>query len=257
MGAKVAVVTGASRGIGKQLCIDLAGAGFDVVCAARSSASAPSKLPGTIEETAQLVEATGRKAMAVSLDVRDEDAVAALADTVWSEWGRCDLVVNNAAIAPTGGSLDEPTKRWRLAVDVNVNGAFYMTYHFAPRMADAGGGHVVNISSGASQTPEFGRTSYTVTKRALEALTECMAVEPRLRDRVGCNCIRLELAVVSEGFLSTLPDDMDLSFFEDPVIMSDAVLWLASQPTSYSGHVLTIGELRELGAVRPRTQASR
>jgi len=246
----VAVVTGASRGIGKQLCADLAAAGYNVVCAARSTADHPTALPGTVDETAELVRAYGRTAMPVALDVRDEEAVAALADRVYAEFGRCDLVVNNAAIAPPGPSLQAPARRWQLAVDVNLNGPFYMLYYFCPRMAP-GEGRVVNISSGASQSPEFGRASYTVTKRALEALTECMGFE--LGGKVAVNCIRLELSVWSEGYTATLPD-MDFSNFEDPVIMSDVVLWLAQQPVAYTGKVLTIGELRSLGAVRPVTR---
>src|SRR5690349_18603947 len=71
----VAVVTGASRGIGKRLCADLASAGYDVVCTARTSNAARAKLPGTVEETAALVEGAGRRAMAVALDVQDEGAV--------------------------------------------------------------------------------------------------------------------------------------------------------------------------------------
>src|SRR2546426_9515459 len=119
---KVAVVTGASRGIGKRLSADLAGKGYDVVCTARSSSDSPGRLPGTIDETASLVEAAGAKAMPVALDVRDLDAVDALAERVYSEWGRCDLLINNAAVAPPGLSLQEPLKRWTLAVDVNING---------------------------------------------------------------------------------------------------------------------------------------
>ncbi len=251
----VAVVTGASRGIGKQLSIDLAGAGYDVVCAARSSASAGgrrSPLPGTIEETAEGVEKRGGRAMAVVLDVRDEAAIEALAARIYDEWGRCDLLVNNAAVAPPTPAFKDPTKRWRLAVDVNLNGPFYLVYHLGQRMISAGGGRVVNISSGAAALPDFGRPSYTTTKRALEALTESLASE--LRGKLALNCIRLEVPVWTEGFDATLPADMDKSAFEDPVIMSDAVLWLARQDLSYSGKVLTIAELRAEGAVRPRTQ---
>lgn len=251
MADKVAVITGASRGIGKRLCVDLAGEGYDVVCAARSSGDSPGKLPGTIDETADLVRAKGSRAMPVPLDVRDEDAVRALAARVYDEWGRCDLLVNNAAVAPPGLSLGEPTKRWRLAVDVNVNGPFYLMHAFAPRMAEAGEGRVVNISSGASRAPEFGRASYTVTKRALEAMTECHAWE--LRDKVAVNCIQLELSVWTEGYTATLGEG-NYEGFEDPVIMSDAVLWLAGQPLSYTGHVLTIADLREQGVVRPVTK---
>jgi citronellol/citronellal dehydrogenase len=242
------VVTGASRGIGKQLSVDLAANGYDIVCTARSSSDSPGKLPGTIDETASMVEAKGAKAMAVGLDVRDENAVNALADRVLGEWGRCDLLINNAAVAPPGLSLQEPTKRWVLAVDVNVNGPFYFMHAFAPQMD---GGRVINISSGASLAPMFGRASYTVTKRALEALTECHAWE--LRDKTGVNCIQLELSVWTEGYTATLGEG-NYDGFEDPVIMSDAVLWLADQPIDYTGHILTIAKMREMGVVRPVTQ---
>jgi NAD(P)-dependent dehydrogenase (short-subunit alcohol dehydrogenase family) len=246
--SKVAVVTGASRGIGKRLAVDLAGAGYDIVATARSSSDSPGKLPGTVDETASMVEAAGRKVMSVGMDVRDEDAVNALAERVYTEWGRCDLLVNNAAIAPPGWSLQEPTKRWRQAVDINVNGPFNFMHAFAPRMDQ---GRVINISSGASDLPQFGRASYTVTKRALEALTECHAWE--LKDKVAVNCIKLELSVWTEGYTATLGEG-NYEGFEDPIIMTDATLWLAEQPIGYTGNVLTIARMREMGVVRPVTK---
>lgn len=253
MTAPVALVTGASRGIGKQLCADLATAGFDVVCAARSSSERPGKLPGTIDETAKLVTEAGRRAWPVALDVRDEDAVRELVDCIYADWGRLDLVVNNAAVAPEKPALEDSTKRWRLSIDVNVNGPFYLTYYAAPRMAAAGGGRILNISSAAAEAPQFGRAGYTVTKKALEALTECMAHD--LRDRkVAVNTLRLELMVWTEGFAATL-DDPSQYGFEDPVIMSDAVLWMARQPLDWTGQLETIGSLRARGVVRPRTAA--
>jgi citronellol/citronellal dehydrogenase len=246
-------VTGASRGIGKRLCADLAAAGYDVVCTARSSDASRGGLPGTIEETAGLVRAAGRRALPVALDVRDEAGVAALAERVFGDWGRCDLLVNNAALAPPRPALEDSTKRWRLGVEVNVNGPFYFVYYFAPRMAK-GDARIVNISSGASQAPDFGRAGYTTTKAALEAMTRALAHD--LRGRVALNCIRLEVPVWTEGFAATLPPDVDFPF-EDPIIMSDAVLWLARQPLDLTGEVLTIGELRARGAVRPFTLAKR
>ncbi|MEX2394915.1 MAG: SDR family NAD(P)-dependent oxidoreductase [Actinomycetota bacterium] len=248
MSNKIAVVTGASRGIGKRVSIDLASKGYDIVCTARSSATSPGKLPGTIDETAQLVEEQGAKAMTVGLDVRDADAVQALADRVFDEWGRVDLLINNAAVAPPGLSLQEPIKRWTLAVDVNVNGPFYFMHAFAPRMEQ---GRVINISSGASLAPQFERASYTVTKRALEALTECHAWE--LRNTVAVNCIQLELSVWTEGYTATLGEG-NYQGFEDPIIMTDAVLWLADQPIDYTGHILTIAKMREMGVVRGVTK---
>ena len=253
--APVALVTGASRGIGRRLAADLAAAGYDVVCAARSTAARPGALPGTLEETAALVEKDGRRAWPVPLDVRDEAAVADLVARLYAEWGRCDLLVNNAAVAPEKPALADTPKRWKLAVDVNLNGPFYAIWHLAPRMAEAGGGRIVNISSGAAKLPQFGRPGYTVTKAALESLTVCLGHE--LRDRkVAVNCLRLELPVWTEGFAATLGDP-DAFAFEDPVIMSDAVLWMARQPLGWTGQIVTIGELRARGAVRPETRADK
>jgi citronellol/citronellal dehydrogenase len=250
----VVAITGASRGIGRQLALDFAAAGYDVVCLARSTseAGAASKLPGTIEETAESVRRAGRRALALPLDVRDEAAVEAAVARVYDELGRLDVLINNAAVAVPGRTLDLPTRRWRLAVDINLTGPFLLMYYACPRMVAAGGGHVINISSGAAVRPEFGRISYTVTKLALESLTEGMAHELR-PDGVAVNCIRLELSVWSEGYAFTLPG-VDTSDFEDPVIMSDAALWIARQPRDYTGHILTIADLRALGVVRPRTR---
>jgi NAD(P)-dependent dehydrogenase (short-subunit alcohol dehydrogenase family) len=163
--------------------------------------------------------------------------------------------VNNAALAPPKAALDDSTKRWRLGVDVNVNGPFYFIYYFAPRMAQAGGGRIVNISSGASQLPSFGRASYTTTKAALEAMTQSLAHDLAPK-RVAVNCIRLEVPVWTEGFADTLPPGVDFPF-EDAVIMSDALLWFAKQPLDFTGQVLGIGDLRERNAVRPFTPAAR
>ncbi len=251
MSSPVAVITGASRGIGKQLAVDFAAAGYDVVCLARSTSDSPTKLPGTVDQTAELVWGAGQRALALPLNVQVEEEVFAAADRVYNEFGRCDVLINNAAIAVPGRTLDLPTRRWRLAVEINLNGPYYMMMAFCPRMAAAGGG-VINISSGAAVTPQFGRASYTVTKLALESLTECMAFELQ-QDRIAVNCIRLELSVWSEGYAFTLPG-VDTSEFEDPVIMSDAALWLARQPKEYTGRVLTIAQMRELGAVRPKTR---
>lgn len=249
MTAPVAVITGASRGIGKQLSIDLAEAGYDIVCAARSTSEHPSRLPGSIDETAELVRARGREAYPTPLDVRDEEAVQALADQVYKDLGRCDLLVNNAAVAAPYPALQDTTKRWRLGVDVNLNGPFYTMYYFCPRMTP-GEGRVINISSGAAVSLELGRPNYTATKRGLEGLSQALARE--LEGRVAINVLRLDLGVWSEGFAATLPEDTPIPF-EDPVIMSDAVLWMAKQPISYSGEIETITGLRERGVVRPVT----
>src|SRR5262249_40716398 len=112
MSTPVTVITGASRGIGKQLAVDLARAGWDVVCAARSSQRTPGTVPGGGADPGAAVERAGRGARAVGLDAKDEAAVAALAERVYATWGRCDLVINNAAIAPPRPALEDSIRRW-------------------------------------------------------------------------------------------------------------------------------------------------
>lgn len=249
--APVAVVTGASRGIGKRLCADLAAAGWDVVCAARSAAGSPGKLPGSVEETAALVEAAGRRALPIAVDVGSETSCAAMAGQVQREWGRCDLLVNNAALAPPRPALDDTIKRWRTAVDVNLNGPFYLSWHFGRRMRAAGSGRIVNVSSQAADLPEFGRASYTATKRGLEGLTEALGHD--LKGTVAVNCIRIDFPIWTEGFDATLPDDFDTTGFEDPVVMSDALLWLVAQPLDVTARILKLTEMRKAGYIRPET----
>ena len=249
MSAPLVVITGASRGIGKQLCLDLAEAGWDVVCTARSSGEHPSKLPGTVDETAEGVRALGRRALAVGLDVRDEDGVEALARRIQDEFGRCDALINNAAVAPPKPALEDTTKRWRLAVDVNLNGPYYFIHALHGLLAKSEG-RVINVSSLASLAPKFGRASYTATKRGLEGMSEALAHD--LRGRVAVDCLRIDLPVYSEGFEFTMPGDY--SDYEEPVIVSDAVRWLLASPLAETGRIVTLTGLREQGVVRPRTR---
>jgi NAD(P)-dependent dehydrogenase (short-subunit alcohol dehydrogenase family) len=121
-------------------------------------------------------------------------------------------------------------------------------------MVEAGHGRVINISSRIAVEPGFGRASYTTTKRALEALTESLAVELQ-GTTVSVNAIRLEVDVWTEGYAFTLGEDADTSKFEDPVVMSDACLWIADQPAEYSGNIVTIADLRALR--RPQLAAPR
>src|SRR5512134_2253793 len=106
MANPVAVITGASRGIGRQLVIDFAREGYDVACLARSAEGQEGKLPGTIDQTANAARAAGTRAIAIPCDVSHEDQVSAAAQRVYDEFGRCDIVINNAAIAAPGNTLD-------------------------------------------------------------------------------------------------------------------------------------------------------
>src|SRR4051794_15176193 len=130
---RVAVVTGASRGIGRALAIRLAQEGADVAIGAKSEQSTE-RLPGSIHETADAIRALGRRALAVPTDVRDEAAIRNLIERTVSELGRVDILVNNAGAIWTQPILQTPPKRFDLMVGVNVRAAYIACYYALPHM---------------------------------------------------------------------------------------------------------------------------
>ena len=247
LSGKVAIVTGASRGIGRSIALALAAEGAGVVCAARSTEASPARLPGTIEETARQVEALGRRALAVACDIRREEEVQALVERTLAAFGRIDLLVNNAAVNYRAPFLETSAARWDLVLDVNLRGSVHCIRAVLPHMVQRGSGCVINISSGAVTLPEvtaqLGIIAYTVSKAALETLTETLAIELQPRG-VALNCLRIESAVATEGARAVDPEG-DYSGWEQPEAVADAVVWLATQPASYTGRIVTVGDVRK------------
>ena len=246
LSGKVAIVTGASRGIGRSIALALAAVGADIVCAARTTDAAPAKLPGTIEETARQVEALGRRALAVPCDIRRADDVRALVDKTMAAFGRIDLLVNNAAVNVRAPFLETTPERWDLVLNVNLGGSVNCIRAVLPHMVERGSGNVINVSSGAVTLPEItaqlGIIGYTVSKVAVEKLTETLAIELQPQG-VSMNCLRIESAVVTEGALAVDPDG-DYSGWEKPEAVADAVVWLATRPAEYTGRIVTVGDVR-------------
>ena len=284
LSGKVAIVTGASRGIGEAIAIELAGAGADVALMARSTADAPSKnFEGTLDDVAAAVERQGRKVLTVQGDVSREDDVAAARDATLAQFGRCDIVVNNAATSYLAPFLDLSVKRWDVVMAVNLRGPMLMSRAFLPNMIERGSGHIINISSadgrldldsaveiasmigydsttatfGASARPfELSRTAYGTSKAALNRLTVGLAAE--FAD-AGIAVNALEVSAVTQAVLKNTPDS-DHSANELPEGPAQAVAWIAAQSTDYTGHILSqfdlLPELRASGQIRPRVAPS-
>jgi len=240
---KVAVVTGASRGIGKNIALWLAREGAAVVCTSRTTDDAPSKLPGTNDETVREIEAAGGRGLAVQCDVRLEEDIERLRAKTIEAFGRCDILVNNSGISFPGNQLDLPQKRWDLVMEVNLRGPYLTFKAFAPHMVEHGGGLILNISSGAAGVVGAGRLSYSVSKAALDKLTVGLAEELKPYN-IQCISLGLELPVLTEGFALVSPG-ADTAGWESPDIMGEAALWLAQRPEQYNGQVVTIRQLRE------------
>ena len=186
---KVAVVTGAGRmrSIGRPIAVELARAGCDIVLT--GTGRSPDRYPDDekaagwrdIESVAEEVRAVGRRALPLISDVSDLAAVEALARAVVDEYGRIDIVVNNAGAARGDDRrpvVDLDPDQWRTVLDVNLTGTFLMSKVFGRHLIDAGrGGSIVNISSIAGKRFDPNTAAYAASKAGIQALTACMARE--------------------------------------------------------------------------------
>lgn len=229
---KVAIVTGASRGVGAATAIALADEGCRVACAARATAADPKRLPGTIDDVVSTIKHRGGDALAVPTDLsRDDDVIALVARTV-EVFGRVDLLVNNAAITFIG-DLEIPMKRFDLIMNVNLRAPFIATREAAPHMAAVGGGAIVNVSSAAAQLPVAGMSIYGISKIALEHLTVDTARELYPKN-IAVNCFRIDVSVASEGFVANAPAARH-DTWEPPEVAAEGIVWMLRQPLPYSG----------------------
>jgi NAD(P)-dependent dehydrogenase (short-subunit alcohol dehydrogenase family) len=169
LAGKVAIVTGASRGLGRSIAVALASAGAAVAVAARSKAD--------LEETAAVVERTGGRALAIPTDVRSYAEVERLIDATRSTFGRLDVLVNNSGIARVLPLADWQPEDWRTVLDVNLVGVFNGCRAAAPHFIAQSAGKVINISSMLAAVGLPGYTIYSATKGAIIAFTRTLAVE--------------------------------------------------------------------------------
>jgi len=172
---QVAVVTGGGRGIGRAIALAFAEMGADVVCAARTERE--------IESTAEAIRAFGRRALPVRCDVTDAAQLEALAARAKEEFGRIDLLVNNAGGYPPMAFLDTDVPSWEWCVRFNLTSAFALTRACLPHMLEGDGGVVLNISSAAGRIVRKGFVAYGTVKAALSFMTRQLAAEfaPRVR----------------------------------------------------------------------------
>jgi 3-oxoacyl-[acyl-carrier protein] reductase len=195
---KVAVVTGASRGIGRAIAEALAAAGYAVAVnfAARR---------GEAEAVAAAIRATGRAAVPVQADVSDPAAVERLFAVVDREWGRLDALVNNAGIGQRFDRLtDIDDATWRRTLAVNLDGAFFCMRAAIPRMKRTGGGRIVNVSSGAAHTGGAIGAHYAASKAGMLALT-AKAARELARDGIAVNAV-LPSVIETEMLEAIAPD---------------------------------------------------
>jgi len=175
---KVAIITGASRGIGRAIALGLAGQGCAVVIAAKSTESTD-RLPGSIYTVAQEAEALGAQALPVRVDVRDEGQIDGMAAQTLERFGRIDLLVNNAGALWWKPLAETPAKRFDLVLAVNARAAFLCCRAVLPAMTAQRWGHIINMSPPLDLGMVPGRIAYSISKLGMTLLTHGLAEEMR------------------------------------------------------------------------------
>lgn len=202
LAGKVALVTGASRGIGEAISARLAQEGAKVVASARTAEAGDSRLPGTLHDTVDRIRKAGGEATFIKADLSNAQERERLVEETVATYGPIDILVNNAAITYFIPVTDFPEKRFKLMMEVQVYAPFHLAQLVLPSMIERRTGHIVNISSGAGMHPKppytgagRGGTVYGMCKAALERFTTGLASEVAQHN--------IAVNVVSPGLVAT------------------------------------------------------
>jgi len=235
---KVAVVTGASQGIGRETALTLAEAGAKVVVAARNE----EKLAALVQEIA----GKGGEAFAVKLDVADAEQTKAAFKIILEKFGKVDILVNNAAITRDGLAMRMKADDWDAVLRTNLTGAHLCIQQVLPGMMKARAGRIINIASVVARMGNAGQANYVAAKAGLIGLTKAMAIEIASRN--------ITVNAVAPGFIETpmtdvLPDKVKeelrtripLGRMGSARDVAAAIVFLASDEACYiTGHVLDV-----------------
>ena len=225
LSGKVAVVTGASRGIGRATALALAGAGAKVALLGRDRTR--------LEESLELVRKAGGEAATFVCDVRDEAQVKQSAADVVKRFGAVHILVNNAGTAIRKNVIDFSLEEWRSLTDTNITGVFLMCKHFVPHMRGRGYGRIINLTSIMAHVSSTGRGVYSATKHAVAGLTKALALE-LVDDKITC-------VAISPGFIAT---DLTAPLRVDPAkneaLMAQTPMHRWGEPREIAGLALYI-----------------
>jgi 3-oxoacyl-[acyl-carrier protein] reductase len=235
---KKALVTGASRGIGKAVAMKLAAEGADVIVTATSLERA--------KQTADQIVSLGRKAVPVKVDVGVSSDVEALFQVVAEEFGSLDILVNNAGITRDGLLMRMKDEDWDSVIDINLKGTFLCTREAIKLMAKAKSGRIVSISSVVGEMGNSGQANYCASKAGIIGFTKAVAREYAKRNitvnAVAPGFIETDMTgVLSEGVRDELLKQIPVNRFGAPEDIANAVYYLVSDLGSYvTGQVLSV-----------------
>ena len=233
---KIAVVTGGSRGLGRQMVLAFARAGADVVIASR-------KLD-VCQAVARDVEAMGRRALPFAAHVGKWSDNDALADAAYKHFGRVDILVNNAGMSPLAPSLTETSEElFDKVIDINFKGPFRLSSLVGEKMMAGDGGVIINLSSTASVLPMPHTIPYGGAKAAINAMTVSLAKAFGPKVRVNCICPGPFLTDVSTAWRDdkAAQQRLGLKRFGNPEEIVGAAVYLASDASSYvTGQIIRV-----------------
>jgi citronellol/citronellal dehydrogenase len=257
---RVAIVTGASRGIGAEIARRFGAEGAAVAVAARTAEPGTSPFPGTIGETVENIRADGGTAVAIATNLAHAGDRERLVREATERLGPPDILVNNAAVTFFTRVEDFAPRRYALMFEVQVQAPFHLATLVLPGMRDKGGGWILNISSGAARHPAIpptpmaarGGTVYGMCKAAIERFSTGLAAE-LYADNIAVNALSPNRVVPTAGTIFHHLTTADNPEAEPPAVMAEAALMLCHrEPRSLTGRVTYSQDLlRELGVAVP------
>jgi len=237
---KIALVTGASRGLGKTFALALARAGADVAVTSRTLAS--------LDETRRAVEALNRKCFPVALDVRSQESISAAVAAAHAHFGKIDILVNNAGCNIRKPALDVTWEDWNTILDTNLRGPFFVAQAVARHMVAGGGGRIINIGSVTSVAGCAGLGPYGASRGGIRQLTMSLADDWGPHG-ITVNCLApgwfktAQTAVMYENpeWVAYLTDKIPLRRPGKPDDLEGSVVFLASDASAYiTGQMLLV-----------------
>jgi len=229
---KTVFITGASRGIGKAIALRLAKEEANIVVAAKSVEEDP-RLGGTIYSAANEIEAAGGKALAVQVDIRNEEQIKAAAEAAVEAFGGIDIVINNASAIQLTNTEQTEAKRFDLMHAINVRGTFLVTKHCLPHLKKAANAHILTLSPPVNLDEKWlsNHAAYTLSKYNMTMLALAWAAEFK-KYTIASNALWPATAIATAAIKNLLGGDMLVKMSRKPDIVADAAYYILGKASS-------------------------